>query len=101
MPNKEKNKETPEGLMTAEMLRVREKEVLKTWIDNQLANITLRLDLISKEDLEKQSVDFLREFTKAISTGNLDDIEAPEYKPIIEMLSNISRKQAEEALRES
>lgn len=94
MANQKKNKETREGLITSEMLRNREKEVLKTWIDNQLANITLRLDLLSKEDMEKQSMEFLKEFTKVIATGNLDDIEAPEYKLIINMLQDISRTRA-------
>jgi len=81
-------------LSTAEMLIKKEKEILGTWTENQMANITLRADLISKENLEKESLDFLRAFVKAISGGNLENIEAPEYKPIIEILGNVSRSRA-------
>ena len=63
-------------LNTAELLIKKEKEILGTWIENQMANITLRADLISKEALEKESLDFLRAFVKAISGDNLENIEA-------------------------
>jgi len=81
-------------LQTPEMVTKKEKELIKAWMENQMANITLRLDLVNKDDLEKESVLFLREFVKVISGGNLEDIEAPEYEPIIEMLENISRSRA-------
>jgi len=75
----------------SELLEKKEKEILSVWIEQQLANVTLRLDLMSKEDLEKQSQEFLRAFVKAISTGNLENIEAPVYRPVIERLEGISR----------
>jgi rsbT co-antagonist protein RsbR len=81
-------------LQTPELLKRKEKGILDTWMKNQLTNITLRLDLISKEDLETQSKEFLKAFIKAISTGNMEDIEAPEYKPVIKMLQDISRTRA-------
>jgi len=42
-------------LKTPGLLKRREKEILDTWMKNQIANITLRLDLISKGNLETQS----------------------------------------------
>jgi len=88
-------------LQTPELLKRKEKEILDTWMKNQIANITLHLDLISKEDLETQSKEFLKAFTKAISTGNMEDIEAPEYKPIIKMLQDISRTRASQGFSSS
>jgi rsbT co-antagonist protein RsbR len=88
------NKAGAKKLQTLELLKRREKEILDTWMKNQMANVTLRLDLISKKDLEAQSKEFLKAFTKALSTGNMEDIEAPEYKPIIKMLKDISRTRA-------
>lgn len=92
--NETKGKGKAVELQTPEMVTKKEKEIVKAWMENQVANITLRLDLINKDDLEKESVLFLREFVKAISVGNLEDIEAPEYEQIIEMLGNISRTRA-------
>jgi len=88
-------------LQTPELLFKREKEVLDTWMKNQIANITLHPELINKEDLAKQSKEFLKAFTKAISTGNMEDIEAPEYKPIIKMLQDISRTRASQGFSSS
>jgi rsbT co-antagonist protein RsbR len=91
---KKANKEGHILLQIPELLFKREREVLDTWMKNQMDNITLRPELINKGDLEKQSKEFLAVFTKAIATGNVEDIEAPEYKPITKMLQDISRNRA-------
>jgi hypothetical protein len=70
---KKANKEGRILLQTPELLFKKEKGILDTWMKNQMANITLRPGLISKEDLEKQSKEFLTAFTKAISTGNVEE----------------------------
>jgi len=88
-------------LKTPGLLKRREKEILDTWMKNQIANITLRLDLISKGNLETQSKEFLKAFIKAISTGNMEDIEAPEYKPVVKMLQDISRTRASQGFSPS
>ena len=91
---KKANKEGRIALKTPELLLKRERDIIDAWMKNQLANITLRPDLMNKEDLEKQSRKLLAAFTKAISTGNMEDIEAPEYKPITKMLQEISHSWA-------
>jgi rsbT co-antagonist protein RsbR len=78
-----------------DLLRAKEKELLEAWMKAQLANLTLREDLKSKSELRKESIEFLRQFVKAVSTGNLDDIEAPEYEKIIVLLKEVSRGRAE------
>lgn len=95
MSNEKKaNKEGRLVLQTPELLFKREREVLDTWMKNQMDNITLRPELINKEELAKQSKEFLTAFTKALATGNVEDIEAPEYKPIVKMLQELSRTRA-------
>jgi len=88
---KRKKEDRQRALLTPALLKRREKDVLDSWMKNQLADCALRPDLVSKEDLKAQSKEFLEAFIEAISTGNMEDIEAPEYKPIVKMLEDISR----------
>ena len=98
---KKANKEGRMLLQTPELLFKRKKDILDTWMKNQMANISLRPEFINKEDLEKQSREFLTVFTKALSTGNVEDIKAPEYKPITKMLQDISRTRASQGFNPS
>ncbi len=77
-----------------DLLRAKEKELLAAWLQAQLANITLREDLMSEEELRQQSTEFLRAFVKAIGSGNLEDITTTEYTPITKLLQEISRSRA-------
>jgi rsbT co-antagonist protein RsbR len=47
--------------------------------------------LISEVDLRTESDSFLKALTHAIQSGNLSDIQAPEYKPVLEILARFSR----------
>ncbi|MGA1871209.1 MAG: STAS domain-containing protein [bacterium] len=75
-----------------DLLKNKEKEILEAWMKAQLANITLREDLMDREELRKESIEFLRAFVRATGKGNLEDITVPEYKKIIEILRDISKK---------
>jgi len=77
-----------------DLLKLKERELLEAWMKAQLANITLREDIMTVEDLRKESILFLRKFVKAVSTGNLEDITTDEYILLIEMLQKISRTRA-------
>jgi rsbT co-antagonist protein RsbR len=81
-------------LRTPQMIKKKEKEILKGWLDKRLTNLNLRLDLINSDDLKKESKNFLEELIGAISTGKIDDINAPHFKPIVKELQNISRRHA-------
>ena len=91
---KKANKESPSIFKIPELLLKRKSDILDAWMKNQLANVTLRPELINKKDLKTESKEFLTAFIKAISTGNMEDIKATEYKPIIKMLQEISRSRA-------
>lgn len=78
----------------ASLVKEKQKEILDAWMDTQLSSITLREDLISKDDLRKQSTQVLDALVKAISSGNLEDISTPEYEPVSKMLADISHRRA-------
>jgi rsbT co-antagonist protein RsbR len=83
--------EKGDKLKTPELLKKKQDKILEKWIENQMTEFSSRLDLISREDLEEQSKKILELFIQAISTGNLEDIEAPEYKPLIAILGELSK----------
>src|SRR5215472_7635073 len=66
-------------------------EILREWLQHQLSAPTRRADLISEPELRTESESFLKAFTGALQSGNLDDILAPEYKPVLEILTRFSR----------
>jgi len=88
--NKEKRTEGTRQNAMHEVLAEAKGSLMKAWMEAQLASITLRDDLMTKKDLDKESGMFLDAFINVIGSGNLDDITAPEYKPIVAMLERIS-----------
>ena len=78
----------------AEILRKYEAELLADWLKEQLAAVTLRPDLMSESDLRQQSGEFMNLFRVAVQSGNLTDIEAPEWADSREFLAGVSRSRA-------
>jgi rsbT co-antagonist protein RsbR len=64
------------------MIARRKTDILNAWLQTQLDSRSARMDLMSREELAAQSRDFLDAFEAAASSGNLADIEAPEYNSI-------------------
>lgn len=76
------------------ILNKRKKDVLQTWIDNQVEDPALREDLMTNEELRSQSEELLDALLKAIKSENYEDISRQEYQPIIEILSGVSLSRA-------
>ncbi|PSR56861.1 anti-anti-sigma factor [Adhaeribacter arboris] len=74
---------------TAASLKKNKKQLLETWMQNQLADNTLRDDLISNEDLNAQSENLLTALLKALGTGSLE-IESEQFQPVTDILSELS-----------
>jgi len=66
-------------------------DIFQEWIQQQLSAPTRRADLISEAELRTESESFLKALTDAVRAGNLSDIRAPEYKPVLEILARFSR----------
>ena len=77
----------------AQLVRSNEQQIFEQWISQQMAEASLRADLIKESELREQSREFLRAFTDALQAGNMQ-IDAPEWKPTKDLLSDISRRRA-------
>jgi rsbT co-antagonist protein RsbR len=77
----------------AQLVRSNEQQIFEQWISQQMAEVNFRVDLIKESELREQSREFLRAFTDALQAGNLQ-IDAPEWKPTKDLLSDISRRRA-------
>ncbi|PRY12755.1 rsbT co-antagonist protein RsbR [Pontibacter ummariensis] len=75
---------------TAQLLQNNKKRILEIWMQNQLDDEALRDDLISNEELRRQSEELLSSLASATASGNVENIYAPEYEPVTEILTDIS-----------
>ncbi len=81
------------GLSTRipEVIRKYENEILNDWVRLQMASITRRSDLLSEGDLRRESAEFLAALGAAVQSGNVGNVDAPEWRPVREMLEGLSR----------
>ena len=77
------------------ILEVYEEELLKDWVQEQLASSTRRADLISESELRQQSAEFLEAFRQASHGDNLLDITTPQWDHVREILTELSRSRAQ------
>jgi rsbT co-antagonist protein RsbR len=79
---------------TSKILQRKKKSILEEWMKNQLADETLREDLMSNEDLREQSTELLESLLKTINENNIDDGESADFENVSEILSGISISRA-------
>ena len=84
-----------------EILQKYQQELLNDWMKEQLAAITLRLDLISEPELRQQSSEFLSLLQKGARGGNLTDLTAPEWEDMRKALVRLARFRAEQGFTSS
>lgn len=78
----------------SKLLQKRKKQVLEQWMNNQLADASLREDLMSNEDLRTQSEELLDALVKSVDDKNLGDSQSADFDSVIEILSGISISRA-------
>ena len=81
--------------VTSKILTKRKNDLFQTWIDNQVKDPMIREDLMANEDLHAQSEELLNSFIEVTKSNNYEDIEAPEYNQITEILTGISLTRAQ------
>ncbi|MGV3640445.1 MAG: STAS domain-containing protein [Adhaeribacter sp.] len=74
---------------TVTFLNKNKKKLLAIWIDNQLADSSLRDDLISNSELGNQSEDLLSALLESLGNGELD-LESATFQPVVDILSELS-----------
>jgi rsbT co-antagonist protein RsbR len=77
----------------AQLFQKHEQQILEAWIKQQLAAASLRADLLKESELREQSREFLKSFIDAAQAG-AEDLNAPSWKSVKEVLSSISRSRA-------
>jgi rsbT co-antagonist protein RsbR len=71
-----------------------EAQLLTAWMRNQLDAGSLRSGQIKEDELQDQSRRFLRDFTVALESGEVDDITGQVWTQIRDLLGSISRSRA-------
>jgi rsbT co-antagonist protein RsbR len=77
----------------SKFLQKRKRQILESWMKQQLEDETLREDLMSNESLHKQSDEFISALLKTLDLPVLD-IQSREFEPITDILSDISISRA-------
>jgi rsbT co-antagonist protein RsbR len=75
---------------TVQVLEKNRESILEKWMQNQLSDAALRDDLMSNDELLRQSEEMLDSLIRAISKENYDNIYAPEFEQTIDTLRDIS-----------
>jgi rsbT co-antagonist protein RsbR len=77
----------------AQLVQKNEQQIMEQWMSQQESAVTLRADLLRESELREQSRDFLQHFTSAINMES-ENIEAPGWKPVKDLLAGVSRSRA-------
>jgi len=72
----------------------RKKQILEDWMNLQLADASLREDLMSNEELREQSSELIDALLKAINDKNISAIDSSDFETVYEILSGISISRA-------
>lgn len=80
----------------AKTLQKKKKQILETWLQKQLADLSLREDLMSNDELRAQSEELVEGLLKAITDKNIEDTESADFEPVLEILSGISISRAKQ-----
>lgn len=72
------------------------KQLLESWMNNQLNDEGLRDDLITNEQLRAESEELLKIFTEKLNDVNIDDPSSGDFEPIIDILAGISLSRAKQ-----
>ncbi len=75
---------------TKQLLQKKKKNILELWMKNQLADESLREDLISNEELRSQSEELINALVGNLTDENFEDLNSDKWGPVIEILGGIS-----------
>ncbi len=84
---------TADSRKTAKILLDNKTAILRDWIDGLSTDTRVRNALISRAETTLHASELLDAIAKAITTGNITEIGAAEYKPCLEILTAMSVRQ--------
>jgi rsbT co-antagonist protein RsbR len=80
--------------ISAELLSSKYAEILDLWLKQQLKDEGLRSDLMSQDDLRRESENLLKALKEALRHDNFTNINAPEFDKVNEILAGVSLSRA-------
>lgn len=81
---------------SVKVLQRKKKQILETWMKFQLADEGLREDLMSNDELRKQSEDLLNILIDNLNDDNLSNPASQDFEPVIDILSAVSISRAKQ-----
>lgn len=75
----------------AAQIETYQREILDHWMEEQLALITLRLDLIDEKTLTVESREFLALLIPALKSDESFDVDKPSWRPVVDYLQELSQ----------
>lgn len=78
----------------SKLLQKERKKILELWMKNQLADESLRDDLMSNDELRAQSDELLTALTKSVNDKNIQNLQSSDFDQVFEILSGISISRA-------
>lgn len=78
----------------SKLLQKKRKNILEAWLTAQIADESLRDNLMSNEDLQEQSNELLDELINTINDKNFADPGSPDFEKVREILTGISISRA-------
>ncbi len=86
----------------ADLIAVKQRDVLKTWMDNIVALPGSRtLEFMTEDQLLQQTTNLLQTLITAFRSDNFEDITRPEYADALAILRDISAARAEQGFNPS
>jgi len=76
------------------LLEKNQPKLLSAWLERQLASGSLRSGQINEDELRQQSQKFLREFLGGLKSAHAEDVTAPSWSPVRELLGEFSHSRA-------
>ena len=84
----------------AQLIKENEQQILEQWLALQQSAASLRADLMKDRELREQSREFLQHFTASLQEDS-QNIDAPAWKPVKDVLASVSRSRATHGFKPS
>ncbi len=78
------------------VLQKKKKVLIETWMKFQLADESLRDDLMSNEELRSQSEELIDALTTSLNDENIDHVGSGDFDQVVDILSGISITRAKQ-----
>lgn len=79
---------------TPQILEQYKKEIIQNWLQSQKEDPVYKEDLMERTDFKSQSEELLNSLITAVKSENSQDINTPQFYPVITTLNSISHTQA-------